>query len=44
MRRFAFIVTEDPRFTHVPLLYSIVASLQQSRSMMRLYINEFALH
>ncbi|KAF4031603.1 FOP N terminal dimerization domain [Phytophthora infestans] len=24
-------VTEDPRFTHVPLLYSIVASLQQTR-------------
>ncbi|KAE8911602.1 hypothetical protein PF005_g19286 [Phytophthora fragariae] len=23
-------MTEDPRFTHVPLLYSIVASLQQS--------------
>ncbi|OWZ18739.1 hypothetical protein PHMEG_0007127 [Phytophthora megakarya] len=26
-------VVEDPRFTHVPLLYSIVASLQQSREM-----------
>ncbi|ETO81565.1 hypothetical protein, variant [Phytophthora nicotianae P1976] len=25
-------VTEDPRFTHVPLLYSIVASLQQKRN------------
>ncbi|KAG7382395.1 hypothetical protein PHYPSEUDO_004876 [Phytophthora pseudosyringae] len=24
-------VTEDPRFTHVPLLYSIIASLQHSR-------------
>ncbi|KAG6576441.1 lish domain-containing protein fopnl [Phytophthora cinnamomi] len=25
-------ITEDPRFTHVPLLYSMVASLQQSRN------------
>ncbi|KAF1772170.1 G-protein beta WD-40 repeat [Phytophthora cactorum] len=25
-------VTEDPRFTHVPLLYSIAASLQQKRN------------
>ncbi|KAH7474379.1 Centrosomal protein 20 [Phytophthora ramorum] len=25
-------VTEDPRFTHVPLLYSMVASMQQSRN------------
>ncbi|POM70196.1 Hypothetical protein PHPALM_13401 [Phytophthora palmivora] len=30
-------VTEDPRFTHVPLLYSIVASLQQNRSTTNLY-------